>query len=514
MTVADESVDVLVIGYGFAGGVAAIHAHDAGARVLLIDKNPDPGGISVCSAGGLRISDDAAKALAYLVETNAGTTPEPVLRRLAQGMAGLAASVAPLCAAAGAKLGLKSSPANYPLPGYESFGFAYVDEIADFDAAASFPAVRGAPAGARLFEVVRRNVALRPEVAVRLGAAAERLLIEDGAVTGAIVEGRRIRATNVVLACGGFEGDAAMQALFWPLKPVLSAAVRFNTGDGIRMGQAAGAGLWHMWHYHGSYGFRHPDEAYPFGIRVKRLSDWNPAEGLRENVSMSWILLDQDGRRFMNEYEPYMQDTGHRPFEVYDPVRQRLPRVPALMLMDAKGRALYPLAAPTWHDREVAARWRGRSLREFDDDILFQADNLDAVATRFAIDPAALAATVARWNAACAAGEDSAHGRPSRSMMAIAEPPFSAAPVWPIVSNTQGGLVHDEGQRVLDAFGRPIPGLYVAGELGSVFGHLYMSGGNIAECFVGGAIAGEAAAARKARAGIKPRDVSAQEPSR
>jgi succinate dehydrogenase/fumarate reductase flavoprotein subunit len=79
-------------------------------------------------------------------------------------------------------------------------------------------------------------------------------------------------------------------------------------------------------------------------------------------------------------------------------------------------------------------------------------------------------------------------------MMPIATPPFSAAAVFPIVSNTQGGLDHDADQRVLDVFGAPIPGLTVAGELGSSFGHLYMSGGNIAECFVGGRIAGETAA--------------------
>jgi predicted oxidoreductase len=63
------------------------------------------------------------------------------------------------------------------------------------------------------------------------------------------------------------------------------------------------------------------------------------------------------------------------------------------------------------------------------------------------------------------------------------------------VSNTQGGPVHDARQRVLDPAGRPIARLYAAGELGSVFGHLYMSGGNIAECFVGGRIAGRGAAA-------------------
>jgi succinate dehydrogenase/fumarate reductase flavoprotein subunit len=487
--------DVIVIGYGFAGAMAAIHAHDAGARVLLIDKNPDPGGISVCSAGGLRISDDAEKALAYLVRTNAGTTPEPVMKALAAGMAGLAEAMAPLCEAAGARLGLKSSPANYPLPGYESFGFAYVDDVQGFDAAAAYPAVRGSPAGARLFEVVRRNVALRQGIEVRLAAAAERLAIAGGRVTGVIIDGKASIARAVVLACGGFEGDAAMQSQFWPMQPVLSAASRFNTGDGIRMGQMAGAALWHMWHYHGSYGFRHPDAAYPFGIRVKRLPDWNPADGLREDVKMSWILVDQDGRRFMNEYEPYMQDTGHRPFELYDPARQRHPRVPALMLLDARGRALYPLASPTWHDREVAERYVGQSSRAFDDAVLFESPSIQAIAGQFGIDQGRLQQTVARWNADCARALDDQFGRPPGSMMPITEPPFSAAPIWPIVSNTQGGLVHDEGQRALDAFGSAIPGLFVAGELGSVFGHLYMSGGNIAECFVGGRIAGIAAAA-------------------
>ena len=62
------------------------------------------------------------------------------------------------------------------------------------------------------------------------------------------------------------------------------------------------------------------------------------------------------------------------------------------------------------------------------------------------------------------------------------------------MSNTQGGPAHDADQRVLDAFGTPIPGLWEAGEIGSVFGHIYMSGGNLAESFVGGRIAGQQAA--------------------
>jgi predicted oxidoreductase len=79
-------------------------------------------------------------------------------------------------------------------------------------------------------------------------------------------------------------------------------------------------------------------------------------------------------------------------------------------------------------------------------------------------------------------------------MMSIKTPPFYGAPVWATLSNTQGGPVHDAKQRIVDVYGEPIPRLYAAGELGSSFGHLYLSGGNIAECFVTGRIAGHEAA--------------------
>ena len=104
--------------------------------------------------------------------------------------------------------------------------------------------------------------------------------------------------------------------------------------------------------------------------------------------------------------------------------------------------------------------------------------------------------TLSGWNRACEVGVDESFGRLASSMMPIGAAPYYAARVWPIVSNTQGGPVHDARQRVLDAYGQPIPGLYAAGELGSAFGQLYLSGGNIAECFIGGRTAGEEAASQ------------------
>ena len=223
-----------------------------------------------------------------------------------------------------------------------------------------------------LFDKQQDLAAIHPEAAkLRLDTAVTEIVRRNGAVVGVVADGRFIAARRaVILACGGFEGAPELQRQFWSIKPVLSAAVRSNTGDGLRMAQLLGADLWHLWHFHGSYGFRHPDPAYPFGIRLKRLPDWIPGRGLRDDVRMSWILLDRAGRRFTNEYDPYMQDTGHRSVEPFDPVTQTYPRIPALLLVDAKGRALYPLSAPTWHDGDVAARFGTSTPRGLDDLIL------------------------------------------------------------------------------------------------------------------------------------------------
>ena len=137
------------------------------------------------------------------------------------------------------------------------------------------------------------------------------------------------------------------------------------------------------------------------------------------------------------------------------------------------------------------------NLKEVDNGILARADTLAELAQKLGLDAQAVAASVARWNEQCARGthgehgEDSDFGRPPASMIPIVKPPFYGASVWATLSNTQGGPVHDAQSRIIDAYGQPIPRLYAAGENGSAFGHLYLSGGNIAECFVTGRIAGK-----------------------
>jgi succinate dehydrogenase/fumarate reductase flavoprotein subunit len=495
----DEEFDVVVVGFGFAGAVAAIAAHDRGARVLLVEKMPDPGGISICAGGGLRLARNRDAAISYLRATNDGATPDDVLSIFADGMVEIESYVEKLASDCGARVKRIERAGNYPYPGHQDLFFLEIEAPSDFDVATAYPAVRALRGGPKLFHVVHRNV-LDRNIDLRLSTTAHRLITSSvGRVQGIWLEsdGRRyaVKALRgVILACGGFENSPDMQRQFWQLGPVAPAAFLGNTGDGIRMAADVGADLWHMWHFHGSYGFRHSDPAYPFGIRVKRLPDWVPPDA-EDSVPMSWILVDRRGRRFTNEYQPYMHDTGHRDLDRVSPETMDRPLLPCFLLVDDDGRKMYPLGNTVYNDRSTPRyEWSQDNQAEVENGILQRADNLEELGAIIGCEAGSLEQTLSDWNSSCAGGEDKRFGRPARTMVAVRRFPMLVGRIWPVVSNTQGGPRHDGRQRVLDCFGAPIPGLHVAGELGSIWGFLYLSGGNLTECFVGGRIAGEEAA--------------------
>lgn len=508
----DETVDVVVVGFGYAGAIAAVEAHDAGASVMLLEKMPNPGGISICSGGGARAAHDADVALRYLKATCDGRTSEDVLAVLAQGMVDIGDYLKSLATICDAKVASTVDRAvewdaskrggNYPLPGWEAFFHYNVHEIPGFDVAAEYPHVKGygGGGGARVFKIVHEHVKARP-IDVRFEAAVQQLLTNRRReVVGVRVampdRERRIGARKaVILACGGFEANEKMKRQYWQMAPVLPVMARSNTGDGIRMAQELGADLWHMWHYHGSYGFRHPDPDYPYGVRMKRLPDWFPDDSPSVRARMAWIVVDRSGRRFMNENHPYTQDTNHRPMELFDTATQSFPRVPSYMICDEDGRKMYRLGMVTYNEDGLDYQWSEDNLAEVEMGILRRAGSVAELAGMLDVDAAVLRETIDRWNVFCQRNEDDDFGRPPGSMAPIRTPPFYAGEVWPVVSNTQGGPVHNADQQIMDVNAQPIARLYAAGELGSAFGYLYISGGNLTECFVTGRIAGRRAAA-------------------
>src|SRR5882672_2702146 len=137
----DDETDVVVVGYGYAGAVAALEAQQAGADVLLIEKMPDPGGISITSGGNVRTVADEEAGFAYLRATNDGTTPDSVLRALAAGMKQIPDYLEKLCKVNGAGVDRRQADGNYPFPGTKTFGYASIKHVPSFDPERAYPFV-------------------------------------------------------------------------------------------------------------------------------------------------------------------------------------------------------------------------------------------------------------------------------------------------------------------------------------------------------------------------------------
>ncbi len=487
--------DVIVIGYGGAGAFAAIEAADAGARVLLLEKMEHLGGLTMLCSGYMRVATDAAGAAAYLQATNGGRVNRRLAEALAQGMTEVPAYLESLARRVNAvmhlSLGKNQEPYEtsdlYDWQGREALGWAGIQEVPGFN---GYPWVHAASRGQHLMRTLEANVNAR-DLEVWFSSPARRLIVEAGEVVGVMVErdGKPVQVHangGVILACGGFEFNHQMLQDFMELPIVYPMGHPGNTGDGIQLAQQAGAALWHMWHIHGSYGVKFPE--FPVAFRT-------PLGGARRNErALAWILMEQHGRRFMNEEHPAPQDTGSRPFEQFNPESGVFDRIPAWMVFDEPARCMGPIARPVSAVPEHRYEWSRDNSKEIARGWILSAPTLEALAKQANLPQKNFLETVERWNDAVRLSWDNDFGRPPGTMVPLATPPFYAAQVFPVCSNTQGGPKHDEFQRVLDAFDQPIPGLYAIGELGSFFGHIYMLGGNLTEGLVGGRIAGRRAA--------------------
>ena len=112
--------------------------------------------------------------------------------------------------------------------------------------------------------------------------------------------------------------------------------------------------------------------------------------------------------------------------------------------------------------------------------------------------------TVQKWNADIKAGEDTDFGRAIKAAgkqayafdaplksAPIEHGPYYAIPLYPALVNTQGGPRKNSKGQVLNAVNEVIGRLYVAGELGSMWGPMYQGACNNAESLVFGQVAGE-----------------------
>lgn len=484
--------DLAIVGYGSAGVAAAITAARRGAKVALIDKQPqDAHFSSTRMSGGMFMgATDVDQATLYLDACSGGMIPTDISRAWAER--------AVIVQDWARSIGIDSMHAAggwYPkLPGFESIVVygpmprgvdpATVEYTLPAPGELAFKGPVPFGNGQTLHDQMVEAVDAEPNIQTFFAHRAERLVQEEGRIVGLVCgagEGQVIiRAKRgVVLACGGFEQDQEMILNNLKAYPIYFYGSPANTGDGIRMAQAVGADLWHMNQMIGrAVGhFAHPDgREISFNISV------NPP---------GYAIVDKYGQRFANEYlQAISKPNFYYELLHYDADLLEHPRIPAYWIFDSRRLNARPLSGGSYGHYT----WSKDNRAEIEMGWIKEASSIEeAAGAAGCLDPAAAAATIATYNAACAAGEDE-FGRPTSSLIPIDQPPYYCVPVYPGGATTNGGPRRDAKARILNAFREPIPGLYGAGELGGAIGLLYPSpGANLGEAFAFGVIAAESA---------------------
>jgi tricarballylate dehydrogenase len=311
---------------------------------------------------------------------------------------------------------------------------------------------------------------------------AERLIVgRRGAVSAVDVRTdggslRSIAAHAVILACGGFQGDAAMLGRhFGPggeSLRLISPGTVFNSGDGIRMALGAGArtsGDWQGMHAEPvdprSNGSAPVVLVYPYGIVVDRAGRRFFDEGCGL-VHESWESL----ARMIHFATP-----GRMAFAILDSrlvdiagyeraIRSDVPPVRAESITELA--ALTGIDAPGL--KETIESYNAVATG---DPARFDATRLDGLRTEPALEPAK-----SNW------------------ARALAQPPFLAYPLVGAIAYTFGGVATNDNAEVLGADG-PIPGLYAAGEITGHFHGTAPNAVSVLRALVFGRIAGRAATA-------------------
>jgi len=472
----DDEADVIVVGYGFAGATTAITAHDAGAKVLLLEKAPEKhkGGNSRVSANLVFWPDDIQKAKAYF-KAMAG----PYMDNVSDAMLQVWAEEMHANRAWLESLGMKTAEIPY----------IEFPEFSGSDCVHVLMNGEGPMGGERLWRLIEQAVSKRP-MQVLYETPAISLVKREGEIVGVLAEkqGKRIaiKANRaVVLTCGGFENNPAMVRTYVDgLSAIYPNGTPYNTGDGIRMGIEVGADLWHMNNISGPLmSFKAPE------IPV--------AQWLNLPHGKSYIFVAGDGTRFTMEGDPCFTGDLHGKVKRHGAWAQQVLPVPIYMIFDEAYRKSGHIGRATADWDVVHGNrydWSDDNLREVEKGWIKKAGTMPALADRIGLPAGTLEATVARFNASVSDGNDTEWGRAPATMAPLMTPPFYAMELTPAFVNTQGGPRRNKEAQIVDVDDAPIGRLYSAGELGSIYAFLYQGGGNIGECFAFGRLAGRNAA--------------------
>lgn len=480
----DEEYDVVVVGAGMAGIVAAITVADEGdgASCLLIEKGESCQGNSPYCGGYMMFIENVDETLVYLKQLTGSTTPEDVLRAYAEGLKENLDWVL--------ALGAQKDWMTIRMP--DNSG-ERVGEYAEFENDGAqgwllFNSEGDHPTHLHTF--LEDTMKSREAVTYKTSTPLEELVQDPvtKTITGVVAGGKRHKANRGVIMCtGGFESDPEMMFTYTGVEGVKPLAAPGNTGDGHRACMKVGADFWHM------------NGGAQFWMTLRNLEDTRFAS-VRYSFTTKehGITVGVNGRRFYNDYDGCNLYDGTVPdSDMSLNVGYRHG------ITNFGGRWTHlPLPPKGWFIFDQAGLDAGAFPADISADPVadgwaVRADSIEELAAAIDVPADELGKTVELWNHWCERGEDLAFYRPAETLTPVAAAPFYAILCCPTMLNTDGGPVRSAKGEILDPDGNPIPHLYSAGEFGSVWGHYYQGCGNVGECGAFGRISARSALANK-----------------
>jgi succinate dehydrogenase/fumarate reductase flavoprotein subunit len=474
----DRSVDVVVVGCGFAGLATALTVNGQGVSVLVVEKAPEAevGGNSRVCAQAIWTPQNIDAAISYFKEL---MQPEHIVG-ISDAMIEKFvkyASETPAWLTDIADVPLKQAAnAEYPLaPSAEA-------------AKEGSMSIHDEGLGNSRIWLALREAAVNAGIEFAYESPMSDLVYNQGGevigIKASTPNGEISIAAKkgVVLCCGGFEFDPVMKADYLQF-PALAWGSPYNTGDVHKVCMKYDIDFWHM---------ASATPATRIGVPMSKIDPKHENKSLDFELSggTGYIWTDKYGARFMNEARSYQHGYGRNAIFYNDSMKMEWPRLPFWQIFDSE--EVPRLGTPTtgWLTLVDKVTISEGLADEIAAGLVVKADTLPELAEKMGVDAAVLEATVNRFNEAAASGTDSAFGRPEKSMRPIAAP-YYAAQVYPVMVNTNGGPRRNEDACVIRTDGTPVPRLYSAGEFGSIWAWYYQGAGNTGECIAFGRIAGE-----------------------
>lgn len=467
----DKEADVVVIGFGGTGAAAAIEAHDAGAKVLILEKAPMPGGNTVISGGIVYAADSAIQKAAgikdtpegmykYWMATNQELLDPDLLRLLSEKSAD---SIDWLM-----RQGVEITPETLYYSGLEEQYSAVTEPVKRGHCA------KGRGRGLMMALVGAIN---KRKIEVLFRTPAERLILDSsGGVVGVKAKGTggviHIKANRgVVLGSGGFARNKEIVKSYFPLLvtavPVVAPGL---TGDGIMMAGKIGSPIVDT----GTVELPPSLPALEIDPGKKAIM-FSSAYFLYKYPA---VFVNEKGKRFFNETAYY---------QVVSP--QILKQEAAFVIFDERVRKEGGGGIGFGFSADLSTEIKNGWLK--------QAPTIGELAKAMGLDPTAVELTVLGFNRNIKEGKDPDFGR-TKAMGTIAEPPFCGGKLTVAVVETFGGVRINTKAEVLDVYNEPIPRLYAGGAVAATMRAYAGSGAFLTTCFVLGRIAGKNAASGKA----------------